>query len=100
MKIIYAPTAVRQIESQIAYLMDHHAAGAADRASRRITSFVADFLVRYPKSGRFIPEMKIYEMWIPRTKYVLLYRIEDNDLLRILALFHAAQDRSEFESGM
>ena len=44
-------------------------------------SFITDFLTRHPKAGTHIPEKAIYEAWIPRTKYVLLYRIEAGDVL-------------------
>jgi plasmid stabilization system protein ParE len=97
MKVLYTATAARQIDSQIAYLVSQHAEGAALRARARIMSFITDFLTRHPKAGTHIPEKAIYEAWIPRTKYVLLYRIEAGDVLRILALYHTSQDRSGFD---
>jgi plasmid stabilization system protein ParE len=97
MKVIYTKTAARQIESQIAYLISQHAEAAALRARARIESFVTDFLARHPRAGTQIPEKGIFEAWIPRTKYVLVYRIEGGDVLRILALFHTSQDRSGFD---
>jgi plasmid stabilization system protein ParE len=35
-------------------------------------------------------------MWIPRTRYIVFYRVEGEETLRILALFHSAQERSNF----
>lgn len=96
MKVVYTPTAARQIESQIAYLVSQGAGRAAVAARQRITTFVSDFLAIYPRTGRLIPEKEIYEIWIPRTRYILFYRVEDEDTLRVLALFHSAQDRSTF----
>jgi plasmid stabilization system protein ParE len=96
MRVVYTATASRQIESQITYLVSQHASGAAHRARARIMSFITDFLCRHPKAGTPVPEKGIFEAWIPRTKYVLLYRIEPGDVLRILALYHTSQDRSGF----
>ena len=97
MKVVYTPTAARQIESQIAYLVSRQAEAAARRARTRITSFVVDFLSVHPRAGKSLPEKGIWEIWIPRTKYVLFYRIEPGDTLRVLALYHTSQDRSRFD---
>ena len=100
MQVVYAKTAARQIESQIAYLVSQHAEAAARRARAGIQSFIADFRARHPRAGTPIPEKGIYEAWIPRTKYVLLYRIEGDDVLRVLALYHTSQDRSGFDPAV
>jgi plasmid stabilization system protein ParE len=97
MKVVYTATATRQIESQMAYLVSQQAQAAAHRARARISSFITDFLSRHPKAGTRLPEKGIYEAWIPRTKYALLYRIEPGDVLRVLALYHTSQDRSGFD---
>jgi plasmid stabilization system protein ParE len=96
MRVVYTPTATRQIENQISYLVSQGAQRAAAAAHQRITSFIHDFLARYPKAGQLIPEKQIYEIWIPRTRFIVFYRIEARDTLRILALFHSAQDRAGF----
>jgi plasmid stabilization system protein ParE len=97
MKVVYSRTAARQIEAQIDYLISQHAPAAAARARTRIFTFIADFLARHPRAGCHIPEKGIYEIWIPRTKYVLFYRVETGNTLRVLALFHTSQDRSHFD---
>ena len=97
MKVVYTPTARHHIEAQLTYLINKGAAAPARRLRQRITSFVTDFLARHPRACRYIDERDIYETWIPRTPYVIIYRVsESNDTLTVLALFHAAQDRSEF----
>lgn len=97
MKVVYTPTARRQIEAQLTYLVDRNATRAAERLRNRITSFVTGFLVRHPRASRFIAERNLFETWIPRTPYVVLYRVDDSaDTLTVLALFHSAQDRTTF----
>ena len=97
MKVVFTPTARRQIEAQLAYLVDRSATRAAERLRNRITSFVTGFLVRYPRASRFIAERSLFETWIPRTPYVVLYRVDDSAVtLTVLALFHRAQDRTTF----
>jgi len=94
MKVVFTPTAVRQLENQLAYLVSKGAQRAASATRERISTFINDFLAVYPGTGRPIPEKQIYEIWIPRTRYVVFYRIEAGETLRIL--FHTAQDRSAF----
>jgi plasmid stabilization system protein ParE len=43
-----------------------------------------------------LPGKQIYEIWIPRTRYIVFYRVEGEETLRILALFHSSQERSTF----
>ena len=97
MKVVYTQTARRHIDAQLTYLIDKGAAAPARRLRQRITSFVTDFLARHPRACRYIDERDIFETWIPRTPYVILYRVDEGtDTLTVLALFHAAQDRSNF----
>jgi plasmid stabilization system protein ParE len=96
MKVVYTPTAVRQIENQLAYLVSKGAERAAVAARNRITTFINEFLAVYPRTGRLIPDKQIYEIWVPRSRYVIFYRVEGEDTLRILGLFHTAQERSGF----
>jgi plasmid stabilization system protein ParE len=98
MRVVYTPTAARQIESQIAFLVGQNADQAAVAARERM-GFIGDFLTRHPRTGRFIPKKQIYEIWIPRTRYVVFYRVDNHDTLRILALFHTPQDRSDFAAA-
>jgi hypothetical protein len=40
----------------------------------------------------------LYETMIPRTPFVIIYRIEDqHDIVRILGFFHFARDRTKFD---
>ena len=97
MKVVYTATAQRHIAGQLTYLIDRGASGPAKRLRGRIRSFVTGFLARYPRASRSIPDRDLFETWIPDTPYVLLYRVDDaNNTLTVLALFHAAQDRSKF----
>lgn len=42
----------------------------------------------------------MYESWIARTPFVVIYRVDDEaEVITVLALFHHAQDRAEFDRG-
>lgn len=98
MKVVYTTTSRRHIANQIGYLLEQGAARPAKRLRTRITSFIRDFLARHPRTGRPIPEHDCFESYIPRTPYVVMYRIDAaSDTLTVLALFHTAQDRSRFQ---
>lgn len=94
MRVVYTATARRHIAEQLRYLIDRGAARPAGRLRQRIGYFITNVIARYPRAAAHIPERDIYECWIPRTPYVLQYRIDDaRDTVVILALFHAAQNR-------
>lgn len=98
MKIIYTGTAKTHIASQIAFLVEQGAYRPARRLHARITSYVRDIIARYPRAGRYIHEHDIYECWIPRTRFVVMYRLDmSRKTLTVLAVFHTSQDRSAFE---
>ena len=78
MKVVYTQTARRHIDAQLTYLIDKGAAAPARRLRQRITSFVTDFLARHPRACRYIDERDIFETWIPRTPYVILYRVDEH----------------------
>jgi hypothetical protein len=45
-----------------------------------------------------IPDRDLFESFIPRTPFVVIYRIEpDAGIVRVLGFFHSAQDRVGFE---
>ena len=97
MKVASTQTARDHIAGQLAYLINRGALAPAGRLRERIQLFIHDFLCRYPRASRYIEERDLFESWIPRTPYVVLYRIDSaTDTLIVLALFHSAQDRSQF----
>lgn len=48
----------------------------------------------FPRLGVYRAERDLYEVVIPRTPFIAIYRInEAADVLTVMALFHYAQDR-------
>jgi plasmid stabilization system protein ParE len=60
--------------------------------------FIEVSLEAHPRAGKLLPRPNLYESWIPKTPFVVFYRVDDDaDTVWMLALFHAAQDRSDFD---
>jgi len=98
MKIVYTATANAHISSQIRYLLDRGAPQAGKRLFHRIKSHVRDVIAAYPNAGRKVVEQDLFEAWIPRTRLVVLYRVDEaRGVLTVLAVFHASQNRSLFD---
>jgi plasmid stabilization system protein ParE len=93
MKLVLAAEAAERLESQIGYLRDVGAEHAAEWLRGRVTTFLSDHLVRYPSAGRRLGDRDLWEMWIPRTRLVIWYRIEDDQIL-VVTVWHTSQDRS------
>jgi plasmid stabilization system protein ParE len=93
MKVVLSLEAAERLEAQIAYLTRAGAAAAAERLRHRVMSFLANHLAYAPRSGRRLEDRDLWEMWIPRTRLVLWYRIERERVV-IATVWHTSQDRS------
>ena len=93
MNVVLSPEAVERLEAQIAYLRDVGAVAAAERLRTRVMQFLSRHLANYPRTGRRLKERDLWEMWIPRTRLVVWYRIESERIL-IVTVWHTSQDRS------
>ena len=96
MKIVLSPEAAERLEAQITYLRDAGAADAAERLRRRGMDFLSSHFAHVPRTGRRLGNRDLWEMWIPRTRLVLWYRIETERIL-VATVWHTWQDRSRIE---
>jgi plasmid stabilization system protein ParE len=92
MKVVLSLEATERLEAQIAYLRDAGAEAAAERLRARVLSFLLNHLARFPRTGNHLDDRGLWEMWIPRTRLVLWYRIEA-DRIEIATVWHTSQDR-------
>jgi plasmid stabilization system protein ParE len=92
MRIVVAPAARRDLESQLTYLIDQGAGPAARRLEQRLVAFVERTLAAYPRVGTSIGHRDVWEVWIPGTRLVLWYRFTASEL-QIIRIWHASQDR-------
>jgi plasmid stabilization system protein ParE len=66
----------------------------AERTFQRVRRFLFESLSTFPYIGVHRPKHNVYETVIPRTPFVVFYRIDAAaDTLTVVALFHHAQDR-------
>ncbi len=93
MKLELSREATERLEDQIAYLVDAGSPRAADRLRERVTSFLSNHLAHFPRTGRRLERGDLWETWIPRTRLVVWYRIEQDRVL-VATVWHASQDRS------
>lgn len=97
MKLVITPQAQAQIDHQLGYGIERHGLKTAQRTFTRVERFLRDVVLAYPRTGTALPIMDLYETIIPRTPFVVIYRIEAmNDIVRIVGFFHHAQERGDF----
>ncbi len=96
MNLVIPPRAQAQIDHQIAFGTARYGTSTARMTFARVEDFFINVIAVYPASGRLIDAPELYERYIPRTPFVVIYRIEINTV-RILGFFHHAQDRGDFE---
>ena len=93
MKVVLSPVAALRLESQVAYLRDVGAEAAAERLRVRVMGFLANHLAHFPRTGRWLEDRDLWEMWIPRTRLALWYRIGEEHI-EIVTVWHTSQNRS------
>jgi plasmid stabilization system protein ParE len=66
----------------------------AERTFQRVRRFLFESLAAHPRTGVYHPGQDIYEAVIPRTPFIVFYRVSQAvDTLTVVAFFHHAQDR-------
>lgn len=93
MNVVLSPEAAERLEAQIAFLRDAKAFDVAERLRIRVMGFLSNHLAHFPRTGRRLKDRDLWEMWVPRTRLVLWYRIEHERIV-VATVWHASQDRS------
>lgn len=97
MTVVFAARANAQIDAHLAYGVDRFGPLVAARAIARLRRFLHETVAMYPQSGAWNAGFQAFESWVPRTPFVVIYRVDpSSDTLIVLAVFHHAQDRQHW----
>ena len=97
MKVVLSARVEADIANQLSYGISVYGRKTAERSFARVDTFLNRFLSSYPRAGRKLEQSDLYESWIARTPFVVIYRVDDEaEMVTVLALFHHAQERSAF----
>ena len=97
MKLVMTRRAEINLANQYEFGIQKFGAATARKTLARFSSFLAQTLLKHPRASTFHAEYQAFECWIPKTPFVIFYRIdEEADTLVVLAVFHHAQDRTQF----
>lgn len=97
MRLVMTRRAEINLANQYDYGVRTFGATTANRTLERLNTYLSKTLLCHPRTNTYHPEYDVYETWIPRTPFVIFYRIDVQvDELVVLALFHYAQDRTQF----
>jgi len=93
----------RRVEGELLEIfnfgLERFGRSVAETTLRRIYHALEINLAANPFIGRYLADRRLYGLVISRTPFVAYYRIEAQaDLIEIVAIFGAGQNRSEFES--
>ena len=98
MRVIVTPRAQADIDHQYEWGLTRFGETTANETFARVRQFIEVSLEAHPRTGKLLPRPNLYESWIPKTPFVVFYRVDDDaNTVWVLALFHAAQDRSDFD---
>ncbi len=89
MKILWSLKAIQDLDSLRAYIAEESPAGA-QRVVLRILHDVEDLLPNHPQMGRPGRVPGTRELVIPRTPYIVPYRVQ-RETIQILRVYHSAR---------
>ena len=98
MNVVFTLRAVADLTHQHEWGKHRFGEDVANRTFNRVRAFIETSLADRPRAGRQVASGAFFESWIPRTPFVVLYRIDDDtNSVVILAVLHHAQDRRDFD---
>jgi toxin ParE1/3/4 len=89
MRVTWTRAALADLRSLRAYIAEERPR-AARTIAKRIQTVVAD-LSDYPRMGKAGRIPKTREIVVPRTPFIMVYRVQQQ-MVEILRVLHAAQD--------
>jgi plasmid stabilization system protein ParE len=96
MKVIVTPRAEDDIANNYAWGQRAFGKPVADRTFARLRKFIEVSLASHPRAGRPQLDENLYESWVPRTPFIVFYRVDNPaQTVWVLAIFQHAQDRSQ-----
>jgi plasmid stabilization system protein ParE len=100
MRVIVTPRAETDIDHHYEWGVARFGDNVAKATFGRVRRFIELSLEAHPRAGKHLPDRNLYEAWIPRTPFVIFYRLDEAaETVWVLALFHTSQDRSDFDPG-
>ena len=89
MKIEWTVEASTELDHMLAYIAakDTDAAGLVAKRVLKVEANIA----RFPKAGKYDSETDTYDRYIPRTRIILTYAIQD-DVIWIVTAWHTSRD--------
>jgi toxin ParE1/3/4 len=88
LRVVWLPRAIADFDSQLDYIAKDNPRIATDIGDRIVQH--VSHLSEYPEMGRDGRRQKTRELVVPRTPFVIVYRV-GSDRLEILRVLHGAQ---------
>ncbi len=91
-RVRLTPEAERTLAHQIEYLTARGAIRPAQDLKNRVETFLLNTIAEMPRMGKRLEQRDLWEGWIPRTRLVVWYTFDDDELTAI-TFWHTSQDR-------
>ena len=99
MRVVIDRVAAADLLAQLRWGADRFGIETTAQTLDRINNFIETYLPTFPLGAKYLPALNVFEVLIPRTPFILYYRQEAEDHIRVLAVFHQSQDRHSSRSA-
>jgi plasmid stabilization system protein ParE len=94
MRVVLSGRAEFEPEHHFDYGVEKFGRFVAEQTFSRARRFLQESLAAFPRLGVYRAEWDLYEVVIPRTPFIAIYRLDESaEVLTVVAIFHYAQDR-------
>ena len=94
MKIVITSLAQVQYDHQLAYGIARHGERTALRPFARVNEYLSATIAMFPHFGGNEADLGRYARPVPRTPFVVVYRIDDQaEVIEVIGFYHHAQAR-------
>ena len=94
MKVVITPRAQVQYDHQLRYGIARHGERTALSTFAQVNAYLSGTIALFPRFGGNDNESGPHTRAIPRTPFVVVYRIDDQaEVVEVIGFYHHAQDR-------
>jgi plasmid stabilization system protein ParE len=100
MKLVFHPEARKDLDDRIEYIANRAGWLVANRQLARVMASLQS-IQQYPFTSKYNKRRKVFESWVPRTRFITLYQVlEADQVVFVVALIDHSRNTSKTKSQL
>jgi plasmid stabilization system protein ParE len=100
MKLVFHPEARNDLDDRIEYIAKQAGWRVADQQLARVMASLKN-IQQYPFTSKYNKQRKVFESWVPRTRFITLYQVMEADrVVFVVALIDHSRNTSKTKNQL